>query len=346
MNLKQKLISQALSLAGIYHRPCDRILSAQSTDGKTWKRDRGVRIDVEVSHGAHMVYHCWVLPLEKGTYRMYFHGSTQNGKAWTGSIYSAHSIDGLAWDHEDGCRIKGGVTPDMRHARSPSVLRLEDGRLRMYYARIGDNGVGAIFSAISLNGLDWTDEDDARLCREAMRGVDTIHDCSAVVFEDGVRLYFSVTEKGTTHIRSAFSSDGINFLMDEGIRIESGVPGRMVAANNPHVVAMPNGLTMFFRGADRLALDNTLYSANSQDGLHWETSSMVLSPRMDRFERHGLGFPHMAHMHDGSFRLYYTAYWGRHLNEDQTVSQWEQANKKLMLDRSEPAGKHLFGDEL
>lgn len=323
MTLKSKIVAKLLAFAGIYHRPCDRILSASSTDGITWVKDNGVRIDVESGPNGDMIYYCHVVAVSNG-YRMYYHRSIQRAGQWSGSILSAISSDGLSWEHEDGERIGLSTHPNLLHARSPNILTLSDGRLRMYYAGIDAKGQGNIFSAISTDGLHWNQEMGVRLSPEVYSNTDTLMDCHVIPIDGGYRLYTSAVRGKQSDIRSAISKDGLTWEKESGARIKCGVRGCMLAANNPCVVHGENDLLMYFRGGDKAALNNSIFLAQSTDGVYWKVSGPVLTPGKNKYERHGVAFPHILRLKDGTWRMYYTAYWGRHLGEAKTVSHWEK----------------------
>jgi hypothetical protein len=67
-------------------------------------------------------------------------------------IYAARSTDGLNWSRGE-CAIEGngygGEGIDAVHAEDMSLIRLDDGRLRMYYAACDAQGRWSIASAIS-----------------------------------------------------------------------------------------------------------------------------------------------------------------------------------------------------
>jgi hypothetical protein len=67
-------------------------------------------------------------------------------------IFMARSADGLSWTRGE-CAIEGsgygGDGIDAVHAEDMSLIRLDDGRLRMYYAACDAHGRWSIASAIS-----------------------------------------------------------------------------------------------------------------------------------------------------------------------------------------------------
>ena len=67
-------------------------------------------------------------------------------------IFAATSSDGLTWERA-GLALEGdgygGRDVGAVHAEDMSVIRLDDGRLRMYYAACDAKGVWRVASAIS-----------------------------------------------------------------------------------------------------------------------------------------------------------------------------------------------------
>ena len=122
--------------------------------------------------------------------------------------------------------------------------------------------------------------------------------------------------------------------MEPGRRIVN-QPGMMLTANNPSIFNSRDGsLRMIFRGGDSLAVGNALFLAQSVDGLEWEIVGRILSPsRSQRYEQHGLGFPHVHSLPDGGYRLYYTGYWGRTWREKKLLAAWSEATQQAL---SEP----------
>ena len=67
-------------------------------------------------------------------------------------IFNAESPDGLTWGKSD-CIIEGGGFDsddlDAIHAEDMSVIELDDGRYRLYYAACDRQGTWRVLSAIS-----------------------------------------------------------------------------------------------------------------------------------------------------------------------------------------------------
>lgn len=161
-----------------------RVISATTTDGVSFERDPGVRLAdrqdeldsagitaAEVVPGApwQMVYSAWqdvpagtVVPLHPSADA----GAAVNGASadfaaasiaadmagYRSRILLARSDDGLTWQRA-GVLIAGdgygGTAIDAVHAEDMSLIQLDDGRWRMYYAACDAHGVWRIASAIS-----------------------------------------------------------------------------------------------------------------------------------------------------------------------------------------------------
>ncbi len=90
-----------------------------------------------------------IVDLGNGRYRMYYavEPEVPGNKL---EVFSAVSSDGMDWKKEDGARREFSVFPD--------VVKLPDGRYRMYFQNLG-----VIKSALSSDGLSWTEEAGVRI---------------------------------------------------------------------------------------------------------------------------------------------------------------------------------------
>jgi len=90
-----------------------------------------------------------IVDLGNGRYRMYYsiEPEVPGNKL---EVFSAVSSDGMDWKKEEGVRRDFSVFPD--------VVKLPDGRYRMYF-----QNQGVIKSAISSDGLSWTEEARVRV---------------------------------------------------------------------------------------------------------------------------------------------------------------------------------------
>ncbi len=236
-----------------------RVMSATSTDGLTWVSDgriiadqasvpdavldndnnirvyyvdwyNGHRISVALSHdGINWIYRkatingevppstiepCPVDPdivlLPYGQYRLYYILLGEGG------IYSAASNHGISFAKEDGVRFQEGNEVWM----DPDVVKIGDVWRMFTWKATGD--MGQAISTVSSDGLSFTKED--------VLTFGTIS--STIPVENGYRMYY--TGMG---IRSAFSSDGVNWV-EEGLRLDG--------AADPTVIRLPDGAYKMF----------------------------------------------------------------------------------------------------
>jgi uncharacterized protein (TIGR03437 family) len=250
----------------------------------------------------------FVFQLDDGTFRLF---------CCSGSgIGSAISKDGLNFTIEAGVRLAGtGRAGDPESiVCDPSMVRLPDGRYRLYYK--GSDGPGGpgqavhrVYSAVSADGLNFT--------REGLRleSKDTVDNGWASVpevvrtFDGRYRMYYvSNGPPERTGLVSAVSDDGLNFTREPGVRM----PGPADAATarlpwvDPAVVRLPSGQYWLFGLVNVLPPASGvsgIYSAHSADGLNFvaDPGPLVTSPgtQTDTFD------PTVIGIGENRFRMYY-----------------------------------------
>lgn len=212
---------------------------ATSSDGLDFDYKGGL-IDARDVEGTDMVTNPAVFETQDGRYRMIFEGSRMDYNKNDRRLYSAVSSDGVAWTVEEGVRFQdeGDGKPGELFTSVPDIIRLGDRRLRMYYTR----GVTSATALSSDDGLTWTKETNLKLTKVAL-------DPDIVVLDDGTyKLFFTTFEdefgKGEQWVVAASSSDGIEFVLDEGKLIEPGTAGGLVT--DPDVVRLDTGYRMYY----------------------------------------------------------------------------------------------------
>ncbi len=200
-----------------------------------------------------------VVPLDSGGYRMYF-GAEPEVEGFRGQVYSAVSVDGLDWSMDEGVRLLD--------ASFPEVVRLPDGRWRMYFQGAAAGGEDGIASAVSADGLDWRREEGLRIRRGQQGELDLEGVADPAVLE----------------------LPGGGYLM-----VYRGQAGR----RRP-----PRG-----KGGDTPPRPNAfLLSAVSKDGLDWKPAAVVLDSRNDEMQGQILG-PDLV-LEDGRIKLYCNSFAG------------------------------------
>ena len=171
--------------------------------------------------------------------------STDGGKTWndrvTITIADKPNPDGVAVD--------------------PSLVQLDDGRLRLYYygpeGRIEDPATATqshpVYSATSVNGIDFTVEDGARVSRL------NLTDPEVVRFDGTWYMYYSLGQTSGV----ATSEDGLEFEDRGELSVDAGgVPG---------AIALADGIRIY--GCSRTGIQ----SAFSEGGITFDSPDVALS---------------------------------------------------------------------
>lgn len=210
-----------------------------------------------------------------GQWRMYY---MQNG-----SVLSAVSTSASARRFTlEGTRLA--------NAEHPAIAQLPDSRTRMYFSRRGPGANGDILSAISSNGLDFTEEPGIRLAVGPAGAPDEagmIHPSVVPTPDGGWRLYYDAERAATDAndlgwgdaIMSASSKDGLTFTRDSGTRISprtKGLPSSFMVWS-PDVIRSGNSrgtYTMFFTSDanSKQRKRSGAFQAKSKDGLNFKVS--------------------------------------------------------------------------
>lgn len=234
-----------------------RIFSATSTDGLTWTRDPGVRLDVQGAQETEVGAPA-VIPLDGGLLRMYYSGM-EHGTVGASRlrqsfrIFSAISSDGLMWTRE-GLRLGFGNSgsPDQFGVQAPEVVPFPQGGFRMYYAGF-DGDFDRVLSATSQDGLTWTRESGVRVDHGAPGSFSEIgvgNPFPLLLDEGGVRMYYVASMPGNElrAILSANSPDGLTFTEEEGVRIDRGPLGAFDDCNVGAMLLLPGNSRMLYGG--------------------------------------------------------------------------------------------------
>jgi hypothetical protein len=161
---------------------------------------------------------------------------------------------------------------------APSVVRLEDGRYRMYVNGGPGNG---IVSYISSDGLTFAPEEGVRLAGGGTGALDCIASHPWVAAMDGgYRMYYQGDancvqgdQSGQEHafrIFSAFSEDGLSFKR-EGVRVDTGGTTGLRQAAHGRVLRLADGSYRMYFSADLAGKNGPadVLGATSSDGLTW-----------------------------------------------------------------------------
>ena len=247
----------------------------------SWVKDSGSRVvdgSVPFVHG-----------LNDGKVRLYYCNSR--------GILSAVSKDGLTFAKEIGVRISPG-TGFESVVCDPTIIDLPSGKMRVYYKGADSQNPGPgqsihkIYSAISSDGLTFKKE-GLRIDSETSgdNGWASVPD--AIILPDGrVRIYY-VTASGMQHgIGSAVSSDGLNFVKEEGIRVPNLV--------DPALVRIGDKYLLFAASIDeRFAqVPKGIYYAESSDGFNFGEPVAV-------FQEENVYDPSVLKIDENTIRVFY-----------------------------------------
>ena len=233
--------------------------------------------------------------LEDGRFRMYYGGP--------GGILSAISDDGLTFTKELGVRVPSGSAGNSEMIVSdPTLVRLKDGRVRIYYkGATGGGGPGqavhSVFSAISTDGLRF-EKEGIRIDSQQTpdRGWASVPE--AIVLPDRrVRLYYVSDGLDVKHgIVSTISDDGLNFTREGPL---------LTGFVDPAVVRLANGSYLMLAVAFPFGSEGRLtdaapgiYSFLSEDGVNFKDRELVLTGE-------GNIDPAIIDTRDGAYRVYY-----------------------------------------
>ena len=176
------------------------IESAISSDGLNFQTESGTRLVPIYGGFETIICDPTLVELSDGRFRLYYKGANAGGVPAIHKIFSAISSDGLNFERE-GVVIDSEKTDDKGWASVPEVIKLSDGRVRLYYVSGSSNGIS---SAISNDGVNFTKE-ETRVFNYVDPSITQLPDGRFLLVVD------NLTPQGGTEIYSFVSSDGIHF---------------------------------------------------------------------------------------------------------------------------------------
>jgi hypothetical protein len=270
------------------------ILSANSRDGLQFEPDDGIRVapHPQIPHMSLRVLAPFVMPTADGRWRMYF--ESRGPATMPSVICSAISDDMLAWRLEEGFRIRANGS-----ARAPRLLRLDDGRLRIFFVLSETDAASSkmtsqsVCSAVSTDGLRFDIEPGYRL-RDRQGEYDSAGITAAEVMLP--------REKG----------DVWSMILSAWQDVPPGTEAPQHPSNDANAEA--NGLSEDFAAAsirsDLAGYRSRIFIAESCDGLTWGTSNCIIegcgfdSDDLDAIHAEDMS---VIELEDGRYRLYYAA---------------------------------------
>ena len=197
---------------------------------------------------------------------------------------------------------------------NPSIIQMNNGMYHLYINRVGwegkDNGF-VLYT--SIDGYNWELKSDP-LDAVVFDGVKV---ANAFGTDDGgVRIYFDVKVGGG--IASAYSVNGIDAWIDEGLIIESRINSSVLSGAK--VITTNNGYRMYLvettevPNAFSSTLEELLWGMSSVDGDDWvwdEEVTLEYTEEQEGFGRnsyvYGVSDPEIVQMDDGTFLMFYSA---------------------------------------
>ena len=198
-----------------------------------WQREPGPRLQGSRPLDSSKLQAPCITPNPSGGFRLFYTavGPEKPFRACQGYILSAVSDDGLKFRKEPGIRV--APQPDLPHlclrVLAPTITQCADGRWRMYFeARGAADRPTVICSAVSSDMLHWEHEEGIRLQSDGGVGGPRY----LPLPEGRGRLYCFNSEFGpggpasgqrlSQGVVSALSSDGLDFDLEPGYRMQSG----------------------------------------------------------------------------------------------------------------------------
>lgn len=246
----------------------------EDPEGKNWVRDNLVIVDRASVPD---------LLFDGENIRLYY-------ARWDGGLGLMMSRDGENWDELE-VKIEG--LPKGHGAVDPDVVRLPDGRYRLYYYEpssvFGDpallSGPHTIASAISSDGVTFTREDGDRYTAEG------ITDPDVLVMNGTWRMFLTRVEGSVISVVSY--DNGVHFSFERELPING------VATCTVQVLG---GYRMYYHRGD----PPQIYSAFSPDGENWVEEGVVLQPGdPGSLDGKGVETPAVLNLQTGGYLMVY-----------------------------------------
>ncbi|MCZ7358032.1 MAG: DUF2341 domain-containing protein [Candidatus Methanoperedens sp.] len=214
------------------------------------------------------------------------------------------------WTVESGIRLDGGW------ASNPSIVKLADGKYRMYHSDASSvppyTYPTNIRSAISSDAMNWTKESGIRVGEGYGGQEGWANEPEVLVLSDGTyRMYYDHEYAFGGWVRgvilSAISSDGLNWTKEQGTRIDYGGTYDTVLAEGPNIVELSDGTyRMYYQGLNSQYGNYRILSAVSTDGFNWTKEEGIRINIGGTYDSFGVSSPRIIKFSDGRFVLSYS----------------------------------------
>jgi hypothetical protein len=216
------------------------VVSFISSDGLSFTPEPGQRLSQPGESGALdcVSSHPWVFAMDGG-YRMYYQGDAlcaKGGDAHQFRVFSAFSKDGLSFARE-GVRIDIGGPTGLTQAAHGRVLRLPDGRYRMFFSAnfASKDGPADVLGATSTDGLAWT------LDRSPI--LERAHDPTVISVDGEIRIYTTFLGDNFVVLRS---TDGFTFTASKWLDFASIAGARVEEFGDADIIRLADGRLVIY----------------------------------------------------------------------------------------------------
>ena len=236
------------------------------------------------------------------------------------SVHFHGNDPGTRWSKDATPAIEVNPLAPGNGVLTPNVVALAGGGYRMYYTGFApgvteNDHLGHILSASSTDGAAWTHDRGVRIDVHSPHATERSL-CPDVVPmpSGGFRMYYEArSPKAPTVILSATSADGLDWELEDGVRIGDGE----WSYGSPRCVYFPADRGLLYRlyvhhysfpFVSGLEARNHIVSAVSVDGLDFEMERGVRIAQETERETYAVYAPEVVRLGVGSFRMFYAAW--------------------------------------
>ena len=236
------------------------------------------------------------------------------------SVHFHETDPGIRWTKDAAPAIEFNSLNPASGVLTPNVVTLTGGGYLMYYTGFAPGMtkadlLGHILSASSPDGSTWTLDEGVRVDVHGPHASQrTLCPDVVPIPQGGYRMYYEArSPDAPTVILSATSADGLEWELEDGVRIGDGE----WSYGSPRCVYFPTdrGLTwrLYFHHysfplASGLDAQNHIVSAVSMDGLNFEVEPGVRIAQETKRETYAVYAPEVIRLENGSFRMFYAGW--------------------------------------
>ena len=236
------------------------------------------------------------------------------------SVHYHETDPGIRWSKDANPAIDVNPLVSGNGALTPNVVAVAGGGYRMYYTGFApgvkkNDHLGHILSASSPDGSAWTHDPGVRIDVHSPHATDrSLCPDVAPMPGGGYRMYYEARRPDApTVILSARSADGLDWELEDGVRIGDGE----WSYGSPRCVYFPTDRGLLYRlyfhhysfpFVSGLDARNHIVSAVSVNGLDFEIEPGVRIAQETERESYAVYAPEVVRLGDGSFRMYYAAW--------------------------------------